>query len=76
MNKKEELAQKIIEYLSKNTDAGDTLEGITNWWLQFERIEQSADAVVESLEDLIKKGLLERKEVQNGVFYYKICKKG
>lgn len=74
MNKKEELAQRIMEYLRKNPDAGDTLEGITNWWLQLERIEQSVDEVLESLEDLVKKGLVVRQDIPGGTAYYKFSK--
>lgn len=75
MRKKEDLAQKIMEYLRKNPGAGDTLEGITNWWLQFQRIEQSVNDVLDSLEDLIKDGLVKREQIRGGEPYYKVSKK-
>ncbi|MBT2970023.1 MAG: hypothetical protein B6D72_11000 [gamma proteobacterium symbiont of Ctena orbiculata] len=29
-----ELAQQIQQYLRRNPDAADTIEGVTRWWLQ------------------------------------------
>lgn len=33
----------ILDYLRKNPNAADTLEGIAQWWLEQERIEIGAD---------------------------------
>lgn len=58
MKKKKEISKKILDYLKKNPDTGDTLEGITEWWLESERVDQAVEEVAEVLEALIKKGLI------------------
>ena len=70
MNTNEVIYRKILDYLSKNPDAGDTLEGITEWWLESERVDQAVDEVSEVLEALVKKGLI--KKSKHGV--YKLAK--
>lgn len=58
--KQEEIARKILDYLRKNPNAGDTLEGITKWWLEFERIDQSVDEIGEILDMMAQKGDIEK----------------
>jgi hypothetical protein len=36
---KKNVSRMILDYLRKNPDAGDNLEGITRFWLNSERIE-------------------------------------
>lgn len=74
-NDKEEIAKRISGYLQKNPDAGDTVEGITRWWLESEKINKLANNIAEVLESLIKKGVVRRMEVKGGNPVYKICKK-
>ena len=62
----------IMDYIQKNPDAGDTLEGISKWWLEFERIELSVDEVTDVLENLIQKGMIRVKKTKNGNTFYKI----
>lgn len=57
----DEVARRIIDYLSKHPDAGDTLEGIAKWWLGLERIDESVEDVSKVIEDLIKSGLIKKK---------------
>jgi hypothetical protein len=52
--RQKETSKKILDYLQKNPDAGDTLERISGWWLQSEYVEQSVDNVAGVLEQLIK----------------------
>lgn len=73
--KQEKLSTTILSYLRKNPDAGDTLEGIMRWWLEFERVDQSADEVAEALDSLLEKGLL-KKVKYNGISVYKLNKQG
>jgi Fe2+ or Zn2+ uptake regulation protein len=69
--KKKELSKKILNYLQKHPDAGDTVEGIARWWLESERVYLSVDAVGEALESLQEKGLLRRVN-DNGDFVYRL----
>jgi hypothetical protein len=75
LNKKqEEISSMILNYLRKNPDAGDTLEGISKWWLESERVHRSVNDVAEALNTLIKKGSVKSDEVKGGSPIYKICK--
>lgn len=74
MNNKEVLSQKILNYLKKHPQAGDTLEGIATWWLAQQRIEEIVDEVAEALDVLIKKGRVQALESQSGVTIYKVKK--
>jgi hypothetical protein len=73
-NKKEILSQKILNYLKKHPEAGDTLEGIANWWLVQQRIEEMVDEVAAALDNLIEKGSIQALESQSGVTIYKVKK--
>lgn len=72
---KEEITKKILDYLKKNPDAGDTLEGISKWWLEMERVNQSVNEILNVLEELINTGIVTRQEVRGSNPIYKICKK-
>ena len=72
--KQEETSKKILDYLLKNPDAGDTLEGISRWWVQSEYIEQSVDEVASVLERLTEKGLVKKQKVKGGSPLYTVGK--
>lgn len=72
--KPEELSQMILNYLQKRPDAADTLEGITRWWLEFQRVELSANDVKDALESLVQKGIIRIFKAKNGSTFYKIDK--
>ncbi len=69
--KDKEISEQIFKYLQKNPDSGDTLEGISKFWLGFERIDQSVDEVRDALESLVKKGLITKLEHHSGKPIYK-----
>ncbi len=74
-DKKDDIDKMIQDYLYKNIEAGDTLEGISRWWLEAERVNRTVDAVSNALENLNKKGIVSRMEVKGGSPVYKICRK-
>jgi hypothetical protein len=71
-SKKEKLSEMILEYLRKHPDAGDTLEGITKWWLEFERISVSVDEVSSVLRNLERHGNITTYSSRSGAVFYKI----
>jgi hypothetical protein len=73
-NKKALLSQRILSYLAKHPEAGDTLEGIVTWWLEQETIEQIVDEVADTLSDLEHKGTIHTYRTQSGEIIYKIKK--
>ncbi len=71
MNKKqEEISRRILDHLRENPDAGDTPEGISEWWLNFKKIEISVDEVSKALECLFKEGIVEKKNSKKGTRYF------
>ena len=75
MDKNKEISRRILDYLNKHPDAGDTLEGITDWWLESERVDQALIEVSEVLEVLLKKGFLKQVKYRNKTVLYKPTKK-
>ena len=69
--KQEEISRKILDYLTKHPNAGDTLEGITMWWLEFERIDRSVDEIAEILDQMAEKGEIEkfRRDASNKIIF-------
>ncbi len=52
--------------------ASDTLEGITRWWLNLEKISVTADKISGVLESLIKEGKVKRQVISGNNTIYKI----
>jgi hypothetical protein len=44
-NTKEDITGMILDYLHKNPDAGDTLEGILRWWINIVKIDITVDEI-------------------------------
>jgi hypothetical protein len=65
------MAREIVAYLRENPYAGDSLEGISRWWLMRQRVSESVDAVREVLEHLRNKGCLYECSLADGrkVYY-------
>jgi len=74
-NKQEKISSMILNYLRKNPEAGDTLEGITKWWIGLEKIELSVDEVAYALDNLMNKDLIRTHKIRGGVTFYKVKKK-
>ncbi len=71
----EEIAKNILDYLRKNPDAGDTLEGICQWWIQSEFIDENVDKVADVLKSLNEEGLIKRQAIKGSHPIYRISKK-
>lgn len=59
------IAKDIREYFRVHPNAGDTVEGIANWWIANQRLKNSRTLVHKALEYLVQKGEL-HKRVFNG----------
>ncbi len=64
----------ILRYLRKHSEAGDTLKGISRWWLNIEKMEITVDDVSSVLETLIKERKVKRLIIHGDNPIYKICK--
>jgi len=56
-------AIKILDYLRRNPEAEDTVEGIFQWWLRIQHVERNKERVQEALSDLVDKGLVLKRSV-------------
>lgn len=63
--KVETVAKDIKEYFRVHPNAGDTVEGIANWWIANQRLKNSTLLVHRALEFLVQQGELQ-KRVFNG----------
>ncbi len=75
MEKEEEICGKILDYLLRNPEAGGTLEDISGWWLESERVDQTVDRVGHALAQLTGRGLLCRRK-RGKKYIYKINNRG
>ena len=55
----------ILDYLSDNPDAGDTFEGICEWWVLKECIKFEIPTVSEALDRLVAEGFIEEQKLPN-----------
>ncbi len=69
---REEIAQKVLDYLSNRPEAEDTLEGIMNWWLRSDKGSHAIDEVKDALNLLLQKGDLEEVKGQKDILIYKV----
>ena len=53
-----EACYQILAYLADNPSAGDTFEGILEWWLLHQRIKFEARVVSEAVAKLVADGLI------------------
>jgi len=57
-----DLSAHILRYLLKHPEARDSMEGIAEWWVMLQRIEDEVDNVKRALDLLIAEGLVEVEE--------------
>jgi hypothetical protein len=62
----EKMADEIMAYLRENPYAGDSVEGISRWWLMQQRISESIKAVQEVIEHLHNIGFLYERRMASG----------
>jgi hypothetical protein len=55
----------ILSYLRRHPNAGDTLEGITKWWLELERIDTSVNDVASVVDNLASIGMIQKLLISN-----------
>ena len=65
-----DLAGEILDYLSEHPDAADTPEGIALWWIKRRRYEASVRLVSLALDDLERRGSLDKTILADGTLLY------
>lgn len=62
----------ILSYLSDNPDAGDTFDGLVEWWLLDQKIKFETRNVSEAVAHLISEGLIVEHEEADSRIIYKV----
>jgi hypothetical protein len=70
--KKEQLAEEILQYLIDHPNAQDTLKGIVSWWLLERTIKHQTALVKEVLDKLVADGLVIAQQGSDSRTLYKI----
>jgi hypothetical protein len=74
-DRKKIVADRIIKYLMKHPEGKDTLEGIAEWWLEINYIEESVELVANALSHLCQQENILSEKGFNGSIYYKLNSK-
>lgn len=69
-DKEREVGYCILAYLAENPEAGDTFDGIVEWWLLRQRIKFETRNVSEAVAKLVSEGLIvEHEEADSRIIY-------
>lgn len=60
------VARCILAYLRRCPQAADTVEGIANWWIVQQRLNESVEEVQRSIEALKAQGLISERKGPDG----------
>lgn len=60
----------VVEYLRRNPDAADSLEGIVSWWLPASPARIETSRVERALEQLVAEGLVLKSVLVGGTVLY------
>jgi hypothetical protein len=71
-----EIAREILDYLRKNPEARDTLEGVVQWWLPEPEIKRRTAAIKDALDELVGAGLLGEHIGKDAQISYRITRQG
>lgn len=62
----------ILTYLCNNPDAGDTFDGIVEWWLLHQRIKYETQSISEAVRRLVVEGLIEAHQEPDSRILYRV----
>lgn len=71
-----EIATEILEYLRRNPEARDTLEGVVQWWLPEREIKRRTVEIKDALDELVRQGLLSEHKGKDEQISYRLPGKG
>ena len=64
------LSKVILRYLDAHSDAADTAEGISQWWVAQQRYQDSKAEVERALAELVQQNLVKRSTLADGTVIY------
>ncbi len=65
-----ELASEITRYLQNHYCVADTLEGISQWWILRQRLQEERSRVEQAMEYLCTQGIVETHRLPDGAILY------
>ena len=68
------VADEIIRYLDAHENAADTLEGVAQWWISRQRIQEALEQVQKALDFLCEEGIVKATPVVGGKILYSLNK--
>ena len=66
-------APEILEYLARQPDARDTIEGILQWWVLDSCIRNWSPKIAETVAQLVEQGFLQEKPSPDGKIFYRVA---
>ncbi len=69
-------AQAILDYLRRNPEAQDTVDGISQWWLPREQLAPRTAAIRKALQELIEAKLISEHHGKDAQISYRITTLG
>jgi len=77
MRSSERLIRKdILDYLARNPQAQDTLDGIAGWWLLEQQFLRTKETVQKILDQLVTEGTIESIQGPDGKIHYRASRSG
>jgi len=73
--RRSQVIRAILEYLSKNPHAQDTLLGIAQWWLPQQQVKTNIATLNEGLTELVSKGLILQSKGKDSQIHYRVNKR-
>lgn len=61
-----DVAKQIVNYLDENSNSADTIDGIVNWWLLRQRLQEEKTRVKNAVNYLYEEGLVEKRILADG----------
>lgn len=70
--RRSQISRAILDYLSKNPHAQDTLLGIAQWWLPQQQIKTNTTTLNEALTELVDRGLILQSKGKDCQLHYRL----
>jgi hypothetical protein len=65
-----EISQEILDYLREHPGSGDTLEGVSKWWVMQQRVSECVENVSQALKQLGQEGFVHERIMADGRVVY------
>jgi hypothetical protein len=65
-------ALEILDYLVRQPEAQDTIDGILHWWLLDSCIRKWEPRITKTVAQLVERGYLEEKPSSDGKIFYRV----